>query len=101
MYYIAYIHGMMFAMSNIDANLSLFRLGTELRRRRLARGLTQAQLAGLARLSRAVVIRAEQGDPTIAIGNIARLLGATGAELHVDALRLPTLEEAQTLFRDE
>lgn len=85
----------------MDSSLSLSRLGAELRRRRLARGLTQVQLATMARLSRAVVIRAEKGDPSIAIGNVARLFAATGAELHAATTRLPTLEEVSALFPDE
>ena len=76
-------------------------LGAQLRRRRLARGLTQAQLATMARLSRAIVIRAEKGDPTIAIGNVARLFAATGGELQAATTRLPTLEEVSALFPDE
>lgn len=80
---------------------SLSRLGTELRNRRLARGLTPAQLAAQARLSRSVVIRAEQGDPTIAIGNVSKLLAVTGADLQVAPTRLPTLEEVSELFPDE
>jgi hypothetical protein len=52
-------------------------------------------------LSRSLVIRAEQGDPTIAIGNIAKLLSATGAELQAETTRLPTLEEIPALFPDE
>ena len=82
-------------------SLSLSRLGAELRCRRLARGLTQAQLATMARLSRAIVIRAEKGDPTIAIGNVARLFAATGGELQAATTRLPTLEEVSALFPDE
>ena len=86
---------------NMDAAISLSRLGADLRARRLARGLTQAELADRARLSRALVIRAEKGDPTIAIGNVARLLDATGASLSIEATRLPTLDEVSSLFPDE
>ena len=85
----------------METPFSLKRLGAELRQRRLARGLTQSQLAGQARLSRAVVIRAEKGDPTIALGNMAKLLRATGADLYAETTRLPTLEEASALFPDE
>ena len=34
-------------------------------------------------------------------GNIAKLFGATGAELRVETMRLPTLEEVGALFADE
>lgn len=91
----------MYAVWNMETSYSLTRLGADLRDRRLARGMTQAQLAMRARLSRSVVIRAEQGDPTIAIGNIAKLLGATGAQLQAETTRLPTLEEVPAIFPDE
>jgi transcriptional regulator with XRE-family HTH domain len=85
----------------MDASPTLSRLGAELRQRRLSRGVTQAELARRTRLSRALVVRAERGDPTIAIGNIAKLLAATGAELRIETARLPTLDEVETLFPDE
>ena len=91
----------MYAIRVMSAAASLTQLGAELRRRRLARGLTQAELAKRTRLSRALIVRAEQGDPTIAIGNIAKLFGATGAELKAETSRLPTLEEVGALFPDE
>lgn len=85
----------------MDAAISLFRLGADLKARRLARGLTQVDLARRARLSRALVIRAEKGDPTIAIGSIARLFDAAGAALVADTRRLPTLDEVGAMFPDE
>jgi transcriptional regulator with XRE-family HTH domain len=80
---------------------ALAQLGADLKARRRARGWTQAELARRARLSRALVVRAERGDPTIAIGSVAKLFGATGAELRAETRRLPTLEEVGTLFGDE
>lgn len=91
----------MFAMQNTVTLFSLQRLGADLRMRRVARGLTQADLAKRASLSRALVIRAERGDPTIAIGNVARLLDAAGAVLVAETRRLPTLEEVSAMFPDE
>lgn len=84
-----------------DPPHTLIRLGSELRKRRLARGLTQAQLAEHARLDRKVAIRAERGDPTVAIGNFARLLDVIGASLSVEVTHRPTLEEVSTFFPDE
>ena len=101
MSFIADIDGAMYALTNMDTPLSLKRLGAKLRDRRRARGMTQAQLAAHARLSRSVVIRAEQGDPTVAIGNVAKLLSFTGADLDAVTTRLPTLEEVAELFPDE
>lgn len=91
---IAHIPLGMCAIADMDPAGSLMLLGIELRRRRQARGLTQAQLAARARLSRAVVIRAEKGDRTIAIGNVAKLLWVVGEDLDARASRYPTLEEA-------
>lgn len=101
MYHIGNILLQMFAMQNTITLFSLQRLGADLRMRRVARGLTQADLAKRASLSRALVIRAERGDPTIAIGNVARLLDATGAALVAETRRLPTLEEVSAMFPDE
>ena len=91
----------MYYISDMDTNINLARIGTELRRRRLSRGLTQADLANQTRLSRALVIRAEQGDTSVSIGNFAKLLGATGGELVIATARRPTLEEAADLFADD
>lgn len=82
----------MYAITDMDPAGSLTFLGIELRRRRQARGLTQAQLASRVRLSRAVVIRAEKGDPTIAIGNVAKLLWVVGADLDARTSRYPARE---------
>lgn len=101
MFIIEDIWNVKYLMPNMNSPTSLRQLGSELRQRRVARGLTQAQLASEARLSRAVVIRAEKGDPTVALGNMARLLHATGAELRVESTRLPMLEEVAALFPDE
>jgi len=68
----------MYAIVDMDPAGSLTFLGIELRRRRQARGLTQAQLASRVRLSRAVVIRAEKGDPTIAICKSRSCYGLSG-----------------------
>ena len=85
----------------MDPSINLVRIGTELRKRRISRGLTQAELAIRARLSRALIIRAEKGDTSISIGNFARLLAATGGALTVETARRPTLEEAVALFADD
>jgi HTH-type transcriptional regulator / antitoxin HipB len=85
----------------MDTSPSLAQLGAELKARRRGRGWTQADLAQRTQLSRALVVRAERGDPTIAVGNIAKLFRATGAELRVETQRLPTLEEVGALFGDE
>jgi transcriptional regulator with XRE-family HTH domain len=97
---IAYICAEMYDMRDMTAP-TLAQIGSDLKTRRRARGWTQAELARRTRLSRALVVRAEQGDPTIAIGSFLKLFGATGAELRAETKRMPTLEEVGELFRDE
>jgi transcriptional regulator with XRE-family HTH domain len=54
---------------------------------RRLRGLTQAQLADRAGVSRGVVRRLEAGDGGVSVENLARILRALGVvELMVDAL---------------
>jgi transcriptional regulator with XRE-family HTH domain len=54
---------------------------------RRLRGLTQAQLADRAGVSRGVVRRLEAGDGGVSVENVLRILRALGiAELMVDAL---------------
>lgn len=85
----------------MSIDVTLMRLSDELRRRRRERGMRQRDLAVLAGVSRALVIRAEKGDPSIAIGTVAKLFWSMGGELVVDTARRPTLEEAARLFNDE
>jgi transcriptional regulator with XRE-family HTH domain len=85
----------------MDTSPALAQLGGDLKSRRRARGWTQAELARRTRVSRALVVRAEQGDATIAIGSFLKLFGATGAELRAETKRMPTLEEVGELFGNE
>lgn len=98
---VLHIHTMlrlMYAIRDMDTSITLLRLAEELRRRRRARGLTQAHLAKAAGVSRSLVVRAEKADETVAIGTFANLLWLTGGELTVGAARRPTLDEARVLF---
>lgn len=56
-------------------------LGTLVRERRLAQGLTQAALADRARVGTKFVIRLEQGHPTIEIAKVFDVLAALGISL--------------------
>ena len=91
----------MYAIRYMTTEAHLTQLGADLKARRRARGWTQAQLARRTQVSRALVVRAERGDPTIAIGNVAKLFAATGAELRSETRRMPTLEEVGALFGDQ
>ncbi|WP_247267318.1 MULTISPECIES: helix-turn-helix transcriptional regulator [Pseudomonas] len=82
----------------MDHTLLISRLGTQIRERRLSRGLTQAQLAELASLTRNKVIAVEKGTLSVGIVAYARVLGALDCELAVIPAAMPTLEELGDLF---
>ncbi|MEN5043043.1 MULTISPECIES: helix-turn-helix transcriptional regulator [Pseudomonas] len=82
----------------MDHTLLISRLGTQIRERRLSRGLTQAQLAELASLTRHKVIAVEKGTLSVGIVAYARVLGALDCELAVIPAAMPTLEELGDLF---
>lgn len=71
-------------LCNMDASTTRHCLAAELRRRRLANGLTQARLAQAAGVSRSLVVRAENADPAIDPDRYAELLWHTDTQL-VDA----------------
>jgi len=74
------------------------RLGQQLRQRRLNRGLTQADLAELARLTRQKVIAVERGDARVGLAAYVRVLAALDCELAVVPAALPTLDEIHGVF---
>lgn len=82
----------------MDYFLLISRLGAELREKRINRGLTQAQLADLAGLTRHKVIAVEKGTLSVGMIAYARVLGALDCELAVVPAAMPTLEELGDLF---
>ncbi|MDR9860921.1 MULTISPECIES: helix-turn-helix domain-containing protein [Pseudomonas] len=82
----------------MDHSLLISRLGTQLREKRINRGLTQAQLADLAGLTRYKVIAVEKGTLSVGMIAYARVLGALDCELAVVPAVMPTLEELGDLF---
>lgn len=72
---------------------TLTRLGAQLRRQRLERGLTQAELALRAGLPRLKIVQVEAGHGTVSAGAYARVAGALGLELASVPARRPTLDE--------
>ncbi|EUB86784.1 helix-turn-helix transcriptional regulator [Pseudomonas sp. GM30] len=82
----------------MDHTLVISRLGSQIREKRLSRGLTQAQLAELASLTRHKVIAVEKGTLSVGIIAYARVLGALDCELAVVPAAMPTLEELGDLF---
>ena len=83
---------------NMDYTLITLRLGQQVRQHRLNRGLTQAQLAALACVTRQKVIAVEKGDLSVGMLAYARVLGALDCEFAVVPAVMPTLEEIQGMF---
>ena len=72
------------------------------RLRRVAQGLTQAQAATAAGLSRRTVSDFEAGGERITLGNLNRLLRALGLELTTrETSGRPTLDELSDRYRGE
>jgi HTH-type transcriptional regulator/antitoxin HipB len=83
----------------MDPFLLTARLGNQIREKRMNRGLTQAQLAELAGLTRQKVIAVEKGTQSVAMAAYARVLGALDCEFAVIPAAMPTLEELGDLFQ--
>jgi len=83
---------------NMDYALLVDRLGEQIREKRINRGLTQAQVAQLAGLTRQKVIAVEKGTLSVSMLAFARVLGALDCEFEVVPARMPTLEELGDMF---
>lgn len=82
----------------MDYSLLIYRLGKQIREKRVNRGLTQAKLAELAGLTRQKVIAVEKGTLSVSMSAYARVLGALDCEFSVIPAAMPTLEELGELF---
>ncbi|KJZ35343.1 helix-turn-helix domain-containing protein [Pseudomonas fluorescens] len=82
----------------MDYSLIITRLGDQIREKRINRGLTQAQLAELAGLTRYKVISVEKGTVSVGMIAFARILAALDCELSVIPAAMPTLEELGDMF---
>jgi len=85
----------------MDTETLLGRLGKSLRDARKKRGLTQAQLAGLAAVPRLKVIQAERGEASVSIGAYAQIGVALGLEFTPVPAPRPTLEEVREMLADD
>jgi transcriptional regulator with XRE-family HTH domain len=83
---------------NMDYSLLISRLGKQIREKRMSRGLTQANLAELAGLTRQKVIAVEKGTLSVSMSAYARVLSALDCEFSVIPAAMPTLEELGELF---
>ncbi|MBK5519211.1 helix-turn-helix transcriptional regulator [Pseudomonas sp. TH10] len=82
----------------MDHALIIGRLSKQIREKRTSRGLTQADLADLAGLTRQKVIAVEKGTLSVSMIAYARVLGALDCEFSVIPARMPTLDELGDLF---
>lgn len=82
----------------MDHELIIDRLSKQIREKRTSRGLTQADLADLAGLTRQKVIAVEKGTLSVSMIAYARVLGALDCEFSVIPARMPTLDELGDLF---
>jgi len=82
----------------MDYALLVDRLGEQICEKRINRGLTQAQVAQLAGLTRQKVIAVEKGTLSVSMLAFARVLGALDCEFEVVPARMPTLEELGDMF---
>jgi transcriptional regulator with XRE-family HTH domain len=82
----------------MDYQTLIHRLGLQIRDKRLSRGLTQAELAQIAGLTRQKVVAVEKGSGSVSVSAYARALGALDCELSVVPAAMPTLDEVQGLF---
>ncbi|WP_454833903.1 MULTISPECIES: helix-turn-helix transcriptional regulator [Pseudomonas] len=82
----------------MDYSLLIYRLGKQIREKRMNRGLTQAKLAELAGLTRQKVIAVEKGTLSVSMSAYARVLDALDCEFAVIPAAMPTLEELGELF---
>lgn len=85
----------------MDTKTLLTRFGKSLRQARKGRGLTQAQLAAVARVPRLKVIQVERGEASVSIGAYAEVAAALGLEFVPVPARRPTLDEVAELLADE
>lgn len=85
----------------MDATTLLTRFGKLLRAARTRRGLTQAQLAALARVPRLKVIQVERGHASVSIGTYAKVAAALGLEFTPVPARRPTLDEVAELLAND
>jgi HTH-type transcriptional regulator / antitoxin HipB len=89
----------MFGIRYMDFMLIAQQMGQQIRQKRLNRGLTQAELANIAGLTRQKVIAVEKGSLTSALNAYARVVGALDCSLEVVPAAMPTLDDLQDIFK--
>lgn len=82
----------------MDPAFIISRLAHQIRQLRINRGLTQAELGRLARITRQKVIAIEQGNSSVSMVFYAQALAALDCQLEVVPAAIPTLDEIQGIF---
>lgn len=85
--------------SVVEGDPLLRHLAKKMREARKRRGLTQQELARLARLTRLRIIEIERGSPAVAMGAYAKAAHAMGFQMGLDAYQRPVFEELDGLFK--
>ncbi|MFT3815777.1 MAG: helix-turn-helix transcriptional regulator [Acidovorax sp.] len=75
-------------------------LGSQLRARREAVGLSKSELAAKAGKVREVIYRLEAGEDTT-VSSFLAVLGALGLALRLEPVGLPSAEEVARRFQDD
>lgn len=76
-----------------DLSLSLKKVGADIRRARLRRGITQENLAKRVMINRKTLIQLEKGSPEVGIGILLRALNALGIDESFKHLASPEMDK--------
>lgn len=82
----------------MDPSILAERMGLQAREKRKNRGLSQAELARIAGLTRQKVIDVEKGSLTSSMHAYVKVLGALDCDVKVVPATRPTLDEVRDLF---
>ena len=73
---------------------SLKKVGADIRRARLRRGITQAELAKRVMVNRKTLIQLEKGSPEVGVGILVRTLNALGMDESFRTIAAPEKDKA-------
>lgn len=81
----------------ITSELEIKRLGINIRIARERRGINISELATKASVSRQVIMRIEQGDPSVGIAKVFNILNALGLLKGIASMVDPELDRTQAI----
>lgn len=85
----------------INSDLEIRKMGTNIQIARKRRKLSLAELALKSAISKTVLLRIENGDPTVGIGKVFNVLDALGLLQGIADIANPELDKKQTLAEIE